>query len=225
MPDPAPVTTATLDASFINQSSRYLTFISSGSFRGPLTDLTAYPTSAFFLLALQLFNDYFPEMLIRHITLKPPAVYKKSGGRIKIEIMREFEIALYRPVIFLCIQRFSELLDIQAKLPGIGDQAATVKFGRFPKEQMMHLFELPLLARAQCRFSGYAREIVVLVRIEFYYEFYLPLEFIFDSFYDRTGRNAMRSLIIDKLDKRDRHGLRAYERGTLKRYGKTFYLC
>jgi len=88
----------------------------------------------------------------------------------------------------------------------------------------MHLPESPLISRAQNRFRRYARKVAVLVGIEFYYEFYLSLEFFFDPLDSRTGRDAMRSLIVDKLDNRDQRVFRAYNGRILKRYGKTFYL-
>jgi len=64
----------------------------------------------------------------------------------------------------------------------------------------VHLPELSLVVRSQCRLGGDAGEITILVGIEFDDEpnlLSVLLDYPFDG---RTGRDAVRSLIIDKLD-------------------------
>jgi len=68
----------------------------------------------------------------------------------------------------------------------------------------VHLPVFPLIARSQRGLGGNIREIPVFIWIVLYNKPYPAFESPEDFFYDRTGRNTMRSLEINELYDRDR---------------------
>ena|SRR5208283_1182134 len=94
--------------------------------------------------------------------------------------------------------------DVKPDLFGVSYEVGPVKHRRSFYQQVVHLPVFSLIAGSQRCLCGYMREVPVFIRIVLDDKPYLAFESLYDFFYDRTGRNTMRSLEINEFYDRDR---------------------
>jgi hypothetical protein len=87
-------------------------------------------------------------------------------------------------------------------------QAFPVEFGRVLEEKLMHFPEFALVPGGQACLCGDMGIVPVFVRIVLDDQAYLSLVVMKEFFDDRTGRGAVRSLVIEKLHNGNRRIVR-----------------